>query len=263
MSNLSDSLETPAHHGVSIDDTQEANRGRAPEVSLSYRDTLSRSKFVFRHRLISVPRVDIYVGKDKKHYSVPKGLLCYYSTYFDRCFNGKFKETKEGKLELLDDQTDNFELLLEYFLHGTVPLGDVKPRSEKGSKLDLVGRYMELLEYADKYNMQHCIAEVLFAPLKDELIKKSDRQNNGLYHVRTGCVELIFRVTGKGDKLRTLITQAVLSQQGINGITFEKQEEDIPDFAQEMLKQIWASISAHGPEYCYWRNPLTLKGRKV
>lgn len=38
--------------------------------------------------MISGPKVDIYVGPTKKHYSLPKLLLCHYSTYFDRCFNG-------------------------------------------------------------------------------------------------------------------------------------------------------------------------------
>ena len=44
---------------------------------------------------MSGPKVDIYVGPKSKHYRVPKDILCYYSTYFDRCFNGQVKEAKE------------------------------------------------------------------------------------------------------------------------------------------------------------------------
>ncbi len=72
------------------------------------------------------PRVDIYVGPEIKHYSVLKNLLCYYSSYFDRCFNGGFKEAKEQKLALPEDSVEDFEILLHYVLTGyTLPHRDV------------------------------------------------------------------------------------------------------------------------------------------
>jgi hypothetical protein len=69
--------------------------------------------------MISGPKVDLYVGEEKKHYNLPKPLLCHYSDYFDACFNGNFSEAQSQKLELPDDKVQEFEILLEYMLRGT------------------------------------------------------------------------------------------------------------------------------------------------
>jgi hypothetical protein len=44
---------------------------------------------------------------------LPKDILCHYSRYFDRCFNGNFEESKEQKLNLPEDKPEWFELLLD------------------------------------------------------------------------------------------------------------------------------------------------------
>jgi hypothetical protein len=69
---------------------------------------------------MSSPRVDIYVGPEKKHYSVPKEIICSQSDYFRRCFNGGSKEAEEQKLYLDEDKVEDFEILLEYVLSGQV-----------------------------------------------------------------------------------------------------------------------------------------------
>jgi hypothetical protein len=69
-------------------------------------------------RMISGPKVDVYVGPTKKHYSLPKLLLCHYSDFFDCCFNGNFAEAQSQKLELPEDLVEEFEILLEYMLSG-------------------------------------------------------------------------------------------------------------------------------------------------
>jgi BTB/POZ domain len=70
-------------------------------------------------RMISGPKVDVYVGPDRKHYSLPKLLLCHYSQFFDRCFNGGFAEAISQSLDLPGDRVEDFEILLEYILRGT------------------------------------------------------------------------------------------------------------------------------------------------
>ena len=201
---------------------------------------------------MSGSRVDIYVGKDKKHYRLPKDLLCYYSAYFDRCFNGDFKEAKEGKLELLEDDTEDFDILLEYMLRGSLPLDNIKPRGEAAELNDLGRRYMELVEYADKYDMHHGIGELLYEPLRERLVHQN--------RILPKDVELVFRVLNKGHKMRKLITQAALSQQGPHGRMFQKQEEDIPDFAQEKLVQVRSS-KRHRTGKCRWYDPITISQR--
>jgi len=44
------------------------------------------------YRMLSGPRVDIYVGEKKKHYRLPKLMLCHYWPFFDKCFNVHFQE---------------------------------------------------------------------------------------------------------------------------------------------------------------------------
>ena len=63
-------------------------------------------------RKISGPKVDIYIGPKSKHYRVPKDILCYNSTYFDRCFNGQVKEAKEQKLSLPEDRPEFFQRVI-------------------------------------------------------------------------------------------------------------------------------------------------------
>lgn len=66
------------------------------------------------------PQVDVYVGSAKKHYLLLKLLLCYYSRFFDKCFNGPFIEGQTQKLDLPDDRVGFFEIMLECTLHGKV-----------------------------------------------------------------------------------------------------------------------------------------------
>ncbi|CAD0092595.1 unnamed protein product, partial [Aureobasidium mustum] len=55
--------------------------------------------------------VIIEVGPQKKAYSIHKDLLCFYSDYFHRAFNGSFKEAVEGKLSLPDADADLFYIV--------------------------------------------------------------------------------------------------------------------------------------------------------
>ncbi|KAH7418318.1 hypothetical protein BKA64DRAFT_635451 [Cadophora sp. MPI-SDFR-AT-0126] len=199
-------------------------------------------------RLISGARVDVYVGKDKKHYVIPKDLLCYYSTYFDRCFNGEFKEAKEGKLELPEDDVQDFEILLEYMLRGVLPLDSIEARGEAAISNDMYRRYMGIIEYADKYSMQHGIGELLCHSIKSTLL-----YNN---RIAPGDVELIFRIFGKGASIREVITQAALSKQGPDGVVFRKQEEDIPEFAQQMLGEVRKASRIYSGQNM-WIDPIT------
>jgi hypothetical protein len=71
--------------------------------------------------MISGPKVDLYVGPNRKYYNLPKLLLCHYSDFFESCFNGGFVETLSQKLELPEDKVEDFEILLEFMLRGTSP----------------------------------------------------------------------------------------------------------------------------------------------
>jgi hypothetical protein len=106
--------------------------------------------------MLSGPRVDIYVGKENKHYLLPKLLLCHYSPFFDKCFNGLFKEGQTQKLELPDDKVEFFELLVEYMLHEKVQ--DSTMFSKDRTFEDDKDHCIEFIAYAEKYGVgEACI----------------------------------------------------------------------------------------------------------
>ena len=144
----------------------EAKRDGVPQVRVFKLQLYVQETDKPDNSLMSGPRFDIIVGKDKKHCSLPRDLLSYYSMYFHRCFNGAFKEAKEQKLELLEDTVDDFEILLEYMLHHSVPTCTEAKAKEKGG---MVTAYMSIISYADKYAMGSIFCDLLYGKLKERL----------------------------------------------------------------------------------------------
>ncbi|KAH7360637.1 hypothetical protein BKA65DRAFT_391264, partial [Rhexocercosporidium sp. MPI-PUGE-AT-0058] len=196
-----------------------------------------------RHiRLISSPGVDVFVGKDKKHYRLPKDLLCYHSPYFERCFNGGFKEGKDQKLELLEDSVEDFEILLEYMLHGSFP-DAIDGRAAKPIGA-FVTTYMAAIAYADKFAMGETFCELLHDKIVTAVTTNVVISCSNM-RVSPAHIELVFRLTQAGSPLRTLLAKVVLSYTGLRGVkylAFKDVEKEIPDFALEMLQQIRLSV---------------------
>lgn len=48
----------------------------------------------------------------KKVFPVHKGLLCYYSGYFDKALNGRFKESKQASVKLPTEDVETFQLFI-------------------------------------------------------------------------------------------------------------------------------------------------------
>ena len=57
--------------------------------------------------------VDILVGPEKKLFRVHKTYLCRRIPYFDKMFNGAFKEA-QGVAELPEDDPSTFDVLMEW-----------------------------------------------------------------------------------------------------------------------------------------------------
>ena len=71
-----------------------------------------------RKRLLSGPTVDIRVGRDRKHWSLHRNLLCHHSSYFETELRVDEKveanATKHFQLDLPDDDPFGFELLVKW-----------------------------------------------------------------------------------------------------------------------------------------------------
>ncbi|KAI9811447.1 MAG: 40s ribosomal protein L44e [Pycnora praestabilis] len=60
------------------------------------------------------------VGKSKRRFGIHKGLLSYYSTYFNSAINGNFMEAQTGIISLPDDEEDIFEIFNSWLYTGKV-----------------------------------------------------------------------------------------------------------------------------------------------
>ncbi len=204
---------------------------------------------------MSGPRVDIYVGLQKKHYSLPKKLLSYYSRYFERCFNSNFMEGQTQTLNLDQDNVEHFNILVEYMSSGFVMCNAFQVFQGGPVGMQLC---MDFLDYVDKYGM----GDAAFAVYEslERVISSLYTLSNGFKYgvqIQPSHVETVFRVTPTGHPLRSLIAKAALSTAGMTGATFKRQEKDCEGFAAELLTQMRIALLAPGPGTLRWADPFT------
>jgi hypothetical protein len=72
--------------------------------------------------MLSGPKVDIYVSKKRKQFSIQKDFLVHYSGYFQRRLDPKVKleEADQDVIYLLDDDADDFALIVDYIYRRAV-----------------------------------------------------------------------------------------------------------------------------------------------
>lgn len=207
--------------------------------------------------MISGPRVDIYIGSDKEYRSVPKDLLCSYSPFFDRCFNGSFREAHEQKLELPEEKIEDFDIFLEFILRGTIA---VKP-GLRGAE-ETISQCLDFLKFADKYQLGD-VSEAIFKPLFDALwfytaeikLPRASRTDNlsapwqtlgsdpplVVFKRPNGLerkdIELVFTTCPERSSIRTLVVQALLSVAGgLSGLhKLQEYGDSIEGFAAEVM----------------------------
>ena len=109
-----------------------------------------------RKRLLSGPTVEIYVGPDRKHWSLHKNLLCHHSSYFESEFRGhevpKREDTPQhSKLELPDDDPRGFELLVKWLYQGHLDGDDAEMTDEE--RYDYAVACHKLYQLCDKFDI--------------------------------------------------------------------------------------------------------------
>jgi hypothetical protein len=68
--------------------------------------------------------VTLYVGPKRKKFIVHKKLICDSADYFDKAFNGRFKEGREGIMHLPGDKPGAFSLFIDWLYRSTFPVGN-------------------------------------------------------------------------------------------------------------------------------------------
>ncbi len=69
-------------------------------------------------RLLSKEMVDVFVGPERKQFHLHKDLLCDRSSYFQKAFEGDFKESRENSMDLAEDEVAAFELFVDWLYSG-------------------------------------------------------------------------------------------------------------------------------------------------
>ena len=191
-------------------------------------------------RMLAGPKVDIFVGEKKKHYQLPKLLLCYYSKYFDRCFNGGFVEGTTQRLELPEDPVEFFEVMVDFLMLGSVTKKVAQAarkkfnNSQEQNKQGIDGTCFGLIKYADKYGLAEAIAPVVQA-----LARKYFR----FECVRGEHVELVYGSLANVHPIKTMLVDRYSKypfQRGSEyyGEALTQQEAEVPGFAADLLYRI-------------------------
>jgi len=70
--------------------------------------------------------ITVAVGPDdaKKKFKIYRGLLCHFSSYFDRMLNGSFREGGSTYLRLNDTDADTFNVFYYWLNSGVLDLAD-------------------------------------------------------------------------------------------------------------------------------------------
>ena len=147
--------------------------------------------------------------------------------FFDRCFNGGFKESNDQKLHLPEDNPKFFKILVNYmFAAGGNPI-----RLE-GSCRAQMDTCLEFIQYAGKYDLPGAV-EAVSGDFK-RLLEEEYELCSLLY----GLIETIFRVLAKDHQPRALIARFAVLGGFITGYhSEEEEEEEVDGFVAEVLKQ--------------------------
>ncbi|EMC96831.1 hypothetical protein BAUCODRAFT_34231 [Baudoinia panamericana UAMH 10762] len=188
--------------------------------------------------LLSGPTVDIYVGKERKHWSLHRNLLCHHSSYFETEFEGhevpkhEKRDGSDDTLELPDDDPRGFELLVKWLYQGQ--LEDASLLTEE-QKYDYAVACHKLYMLCDKFDM---------IPLKNLAMDQYRLNLNAAQLVPDADeIDEIYRALPRGSPFRQLMTKIAARQimdpeTEKDADSYRRCFENNPDFAVEMVNAI-------------------------
>lgn len=137
IQSLVTSLETPTHSHLGI-----LTRSKSDKANKLFK------------RLLSGPIVDIYVGLERRHWSLHQNLLCHYSPYFEYELQGHDvrRSGSANTLDLPDDDPRGFELLVKWLYQGR--LDNRKDRNEE-EEYEYAVACQKLYTLSARLHLQH------------------------------------------------------------------------------------------------------------
>jgi hypothetical protein len=194
-----------------------------------------------RKRLLAGPTVDIYVGVERRHWTLHRNLLRHHSAYFETEFvghevakNGNRRSGEKGNnaLELPEDDPRGFELLVKWLYQGS--LDDLDAMTDEG-KYDYAVACHKLYLLCDKFDM---------VPLKNTAMDLYRRGLNEAQLVPDPQeINEIYRASPANSPFRQLMTKIAARQimdpeVDKDAETYRKCFENNPEFAIEMVNAI-------------------------
>ncbi|KAI4647976.1 hypothetical protein J4E93_004387 [Alternaria ventricosa] len=144
--------------------------------------------------------ITIAVGPDnaKKKFKIYRGLLCHFSSYFDRMLNGSFKECGSTYLRLKDIDAETFNVFYYWLNSGVVDCMDNAAQFHWT-------KAMTVYVFADFHQ-----ASIFKNAVLDSLYRfwVAERQ------VRVGVTEFLYTNTSEGDGMRKLIVDILITTGG-------------------------------------------------
>jgi len=186
------------------------------------------------------PQVTIIVGKERKEFVLPKALLCHHSKYFDRCFNGQFLQAYSQKVELIEDDSQAFSLLVKWIYISHTIRGfnltgsQIVTHAEHGPESIRLSLYIKALVLADMLDIQQPVAMICGH------ISKCISHDGWIllpYHIRAAYA------LPKSHPFRGLCAKVVVKpflrrHLKDNTFPYEKELEEVEGFAKDVLDAV-------------------------
>lgn len=181
-----------------------------------------------RQRLLSGPTVNIFVGPQRRQWSVHRRLLCHHSSYFD-----DHASSENDSCELPDEHPRGFELLVRWLYQGSI------------DNVSTLGDENEKYEYAVSCHKLWLLCHKFGLPELKDVALEQYRQGLCEAHLVPDAEEIneIYAQSPPGSPFRSLMTKIAARQ--IMDPEVDKDAESYrncfegnPDFAVDMVNAI-------------------------
>jgi hypothetical protein len=177
--------------------------------------------------------VEIYVSKKRKQFSVPKDLLIYYSGYFERRLDPSVKKEEAGgdQFHFLDDDADNFALIVDYIYRGAVI--SVLPEQTDVLK---IARCLSFISLAGKLEIGEA-ASVIY-PVLTKILSRQAAGINPMALIAPEFIRTAFTIIPTRNNVLKLLAQAAMPEtMKKTGGKYDKLIEEVEGFAAESWRQ--------------------------
>lgn len=186
-----------------------------------------------RQRKLNSPKVDIRVSKKRKLFSVPRDLLVFYSGYFGRQLDPEVKGEGD-QLYLLDDDADDFSLIIDYIYKGAVI--SVLPETTDTLK---VARCLRFIKLTGKLEIGEA-ASVVYPALRTVLAENAKYRDRTAL-VTTKLIRTAFEAIPARNNILELLARAAMPETlKTEGGKYGKLLEENDAFVAESWRQFQA-----------------------